>query len=185
MSISKQKSHGYHISDRHGIEVLRRRGLANGEEATDRKPAVVEPIQVEVPLGADLAESRHAPVATDLRDRAKADDRKLALLFREGFPVGEHMLDLGRRPRVRGVRGFDFLDRVPRGDVAIEMEVTAFELHDAFALDGETLRGDVVVLPVVLTGGDHLLERLPTVNRETEDVGGRHRNLEWIPALSE
>lgn len=44
--------------------------VANGEEAVDRIPVVVEPIQVEVPLGAVLVEFRHAAVAIDLRDRA-------------------------------------------------------------------------------------------------------------------
>ena len=44
--------------------------VANSEEAIDRIPVVVEPIQVEVPLGAVLVEFRHVPVAIDLRDRA-------------------------------------------------------------------------------------------------------------------
>ena len=44
--------------------------VANGEEATGRIPATVEPIQVEVPLGIVPVEVRHVAVAIDLRDRA-------------------------------------------------------------------------------------------------------------------
>ena len=44
--------------------------VTNGEEAIVRIPVVVEPIQIEVPLGVVPVEVRHVPVAIDLRDRA-------------------------------------------------------------------------------------------------------------------
>ena len=44
--------------------------VASGEEARDRIPVVVEPIQVEVPLGVVRVKFRHVLVAIDLRDRA-------------------------------------------------------------------------------------------------------------------
>lgn len=44
--------------------------VANGEEAIVRIPVVVEPIQVEVPLGTVPVEVRHVAVAINLRDRA-------------------------------------------------------------------------------------------------------------------
>ncbi len=44
--------------------------VANGKEAIVRIPVVVEPIQVEVPLGIVPVEVRHVAVAIDLRDRA-------------------------------------------------------------------------------------------------------------------
>lgn len=44
--------------------------VANGEEAVDRIPVVVEPIQVEVPLGTVRVKFRHVAVTIDLRDRA-------------------------------------------------------------------------------------------------------------------
>ncbi len=159
-------------------KVLRHRDLANGEKATERRTAAVERMQEEVTLGPDLAEAGHAARAKDLRDRTETDDRELALLFREGFPVGEHVFDLGCGPRVRGILRFDFLDRILRGDVAIEVEVAGLELDDAFARDRKMLGGDVVALPVVVTGGDHLLERLPVVDRETEDIGDENAELE-------
>jgi len=167
-------------------KVLRGRDLANGEEATARTPVAVEPTQVEDALGIIPAKIRHIAVTINLRDRAQTDDRELALLFRESLPVRENMFNLGRRPGVLGICCFDFLDRVLRRDVAVEVEVAALELHGALPGDGETLRSDVAVFPVVVTGGNHLLERLRVVDRETEDVGSRSGcdDLERILALS-
>jgi hypothetical protein len=44
--------------------------VANSKEAIVRIPIIVEPIQVEVPLGTVLVEFRHVAVVIDLRDRA-------------------------------------------------------------------------------------------------------------------
>lgn len=44
--------------------------VANGKETIVRIPVIVEPIQVEVPLGIVLVEFRHVPVVIDPRDRA-------------------------------------------------------------------------------------------------------------------
>jgi len=152
---------------------LRHRDLANSEEATDRTPAADPPTEAEAPLGAAPAETRHTAVAIDLRDRAQTRNRIFALLLRVFGSEGEDVLDLGCRPRICGIGRFDFLLRILRRDVVIEVEVSGFVCDDAFALDRESLRGDVVILPVVVTGGDHLLERLAVVDGEDEDVGSR------------
>jgi len=55
----------------------------------------------------------------------------------------------------------------------VEAEVSGFVFDDSFAIDRESLCGDVVVLPVVETGSDHLFERLTVVDGDNEDVGSR------------
>jgi hypothetical protein len=44
--------------------------VANGEKAIVRIPVIVEPIEVEVPLGIVPVEVRHVARVIDLRDRA-------------------------------------------------------------------------------------------------------------------
>ncbi len=86
------------------------------------------------------------------------------------------MLGLGRRPRIRGIGRFNRLDRVLGLDHAVEVKEAGLELDDTVALDGETFRREVVVLPVVVAGGDHLLQRLAVVDREAE--GFRHHGVQ-------
>lgn len=58
------------------------------------------------------------------------------------------------------------------------MEVAGIEFHDSFPFDRKPLRRDVAVFPVVLTGHDHLFDRLPVVDREAEDVADERAELE-------
>ena len=51
-------------------EVLRHQDLANGEEAIVRIPVVVEPIEVQVPLGIVPVEVRNVTVAINLTNGA-------------------------------------------------------------------------------------------------------------------
>ncbi len=151
--------------------LLRRRDLANGQEAKARRPVVVvEPIQVQVAPGTDPAEIRHRAVAIDLRDRAQSDDQELVLLLGIFLPESKQMLDLGWFV----ARFSHLLNRVLRGDVTVEEKERGFEFGRAFPVDREALRRDVVVSPVVATGGDHLVERAGVVDREAERLGRPH-----------
>jgi len=69
----------------------------------------------------------------------------------------------------------------------VEAEVSGFVFDDSFAIDRESLCGDVVVLPVVETGSDHPLERLTVVDGEEEDTGNHcnERRNDWHLTLDD
>lgn len=95
------------------------------------------------------------------------------------------MLDLAGGPRIILVRRFDGLDRVLGLDHAVEVEQAGLDFNDAairfLCYKREPLGGDVVVLPVVLAGGDHRFERLPVVDGQTEGLGRQGVQLQHRP----
>lgn len=147
--------------------------FANAEEAVEASPATVEPIQAQVPLRTVPAEVSHVAVAIDPGHGAECHDRVLPLLFGQGCAVREEFLDLGGAESVL----LHLFDRVLRRDVAIEVEEFGFETHFAGAGQREALRRDVVVLPVVVAGGDHLLERHAVIDEELHLDGGEPKSF--------
>ncbi len=156
---------------------LRGRGqFANGQEADAATPDAVPPIEVEVAPGAVPAEVRHVAVAADLRDGTQSDNRILTLLVGVFFPEGKQVLDFTRLP----ARKLDSIDIVPRLGRAVEVENLDLELLDAGALHREFLRGDVVILPVIAAGGNHLVERAAVVHRKRDALGQCHAELQRL-----
>lgn len=144
---------------------LRGRGkFANGEETIAATPVEAPPTDVEAASGVEPAEVRHVAVAVDLRDGTEGDNRVLPLLFRVFLPEGQQVLDLARLE----ARCLDRLDGHSRRHGGVEVEDPGLELLDAVDDHQEFLRGDVVALPVVVAGGDHLVERAAIVNRKRE-----------------
>jgi len=142
--------------------------LADGEEAAEPVPVEVEPVEVEVAPGAEPEEVGHVAVAArEDPGRAEGDDRELPLDF--GVRGPEHQefrdrrrahperLEVGEHPLGAGV-----LVQVHQFEVGVGRTV---------ARHGEVARRDVAVAPVVVTGRDHLFDRLPVVD---DDRVGTH-----------
>ncbi len=111
-------------------------------------------------------EVRDAAVATDQADGAERDHRELSLNLGEACPEGEQLCD-GRSAVSRLVElTLDFVG----GGVAVEVEELPVHHDRTTTRDRKPRSGDLVVPPVILTGGDHLLERLPEIDGETADA---------------
>ncbi len=135
--------------------------LANGEEPTEVTPRIVTPVEAEVSLRTVAAEDGHAAITKPVdQGRAEGDDRELPLDIGVLRPERQKLLN-GRG--TQAVRIEVRLDLV-RVRHLVQVDELQIGLDDALALDGEALLGDVVVLPVVLTGLHHLRELQPVVD---------------------
>src|SRR3989344_4635203 len=141
--------------------------VANTEEPVVSIPVIVPPIEVQAALGIVPAEVRNPAAAIDLAHGAETDDRELPLLFGIFGPVSQNVLDLARLPRILDVSGKDFLHRIFRRDVAVEVEDCVFELHLTFADNRKPFGGDVVIFPIIITCSNHRLESHVVVNDVT------------------
>lgn len=151
--------------------------LADGEETPDDVPREVGvvPVQAQVAPGAVPGEEGHAAAPVRAHpEGAEGHDRELSLDIGVLGPERQEVFDL-RRLEAEPVEMLgDFLG----GGVAVEVDEVKFDiLLRATALDREMLDGDVVVLPVVVTGLDHVDERLVVVHRDGERFERLSRRL--------
>lgn len=141
-----------------GTKNLRR--LADGEEAAEPVPVVPEPVEAEQTAGAIPAEVGHVPVAVRVDPgRAEADDRELPLDFGKRGSERQELLDRRRTHPFSLEVGEHLLG----AGSAVEVDKFEGDRNHTRAADGEVLRSDVVVLPVVATSRHHLLDGLPVV----------------------
>jgi len=154
------------------------RDLADGKETEIGIPVIAPPKEVEAALGTVPAETRNVAVAKDLTNGAKPDDRELPLFFGVLRPVSKDVLGLTRLPRILGIGGDDLLHRVFRRYVAIEVENRVFKFHLAFTDDWKPFGIEVVVLPIVVAGDNHLVEAHVVVNDVTTEFRRKCSELE-------
>jgi hypothetical protein len=135
--------------------------LADGEEPTDSEPSIVAPEEVEATLRPVPVEAGHVAVTIPVDPRrAKGDDRELPLDLGVLRPERQDLLDR------RGAQAHlvELRLGLARADHAVEVHELEHRLDDALARDGEVLPVDVVVRPVVLAVGLHLLDGLGVVD---------------------
>lgn len=161
--------------------------LADGEEAAVLAPVVAEPVEVEHALGAVPVEAGHVAAAVRVDPgRAEAHDRQLSLHVGVGRPERE---ELRQRRRAEAVRLEVCEHRLGTG-VLVQVNQLRVDAHHSLARQREVLGVDVAVAPVVVTGSDHRLDRLPEVDDDrvetrlpTHDnpVGVAQESLQVLP----
>jgi hypothetical protein len=142
--------------------------LADSREPAEAVPVAVEPVEGRVPPAAEPVEKDHeAETGAVLPALAERHDRELALNFGVLRPEGEELR------RVRGAQAalVELLEHVLGRDVPSEVDELDCHLLDAFPLLRKVRIGDVVVVPVVLTGRDELLDRRAALVRDSDGVG--------------
>ena len=133
-----------------------------GEEPTDLRPLMfIPPVEVEVTLRPGHGEVGHvAVIMTADPRRAEGHDRELPLNVGVGRPERQELLDRrGTEPVLLEIR----LDILRARHLVEVDELEVVGLDRALAREGEVLPVDVVVRPVVLAVGLHLLDGLGVV----------------------
>jgi len=140
--------------------------LAEGQKPEGPAPPGLKPEEVEVPLERMAPEIRDVPVAEAPPNRTESHDRELPLQLRVLGSKSEELFDGGRTEAAL----IELAEHVIGLHVLIEVDELGHNFLGAFALHGEVLGSDVVVLPVVPSGRDHLLEGETVV--DGDGVGG-------------
>jgi hypothetical protein len=143
--------------------------LADREEPAVVAPRVAgnAPDQVEAAPAAEPIEAGHVAVTAGADPTgAERYDRELLLLVRVLGPEREEFGER-RRTEVHGLQVL--LDLLGRGRTR-EADEAEFHVRRPLARDREVRGHDVLVLPVVAAGLDHVFERLPVVDRHREPV---------------
>ncbi|OGH86931.1 MAG: hypothetical protein A2301_00380 [Candidatus Magasanikbacteria bacterium RIFOXYB2_FULL_40_13] len=158
--------------------------LADGQEPAVLAPAVVEPAEEKLAVGTVPVQKGHAAAAARVDPRralVEAHDGELALDLGVGSPERQQFRQCGRTQAIILEVG----EHRPRAGRLVQVDELKSDRNHARAVDGEVLRGDVAIAPVVATRSDHLLDGLPVVHGHgvvRATVGVQEEPLEILPS---
>lgn len=142
---------------------------ANAEETVVPTPVAVEPTEAEFTPAATVPQPRHEAVQVDPGNGAKTDDRELALFLGVFLPEGEQVAD--------GTSIVAFFLHQPDGFfgryAAIEVEDIPLPVADLLDRYREPTLGKIAVAPVIVAGGDAILEVKTTFDSQKSATTSR------------
>ena len=116
--------------------------LADGEETPVVIPAIAEPIQVDPAAAMEAAQKRDEPTTMRVHPRrAETDDQVFPLEIRILGTQVQEMFDLAGHESPL----LQFLDRVIKLNVAVEVNQHNLGFHDAVAFEGKVRWSDIDV----------------------------------------